>query len=379
MCKRGWIEGGESLEGPVTLTISNGVVTDVETRPKGEPDRDDVVTECTVMPGLIDLHEHITMTIGDEHALATESEGRQLLRSFKHLQAMLQGGVTTIRSCGEPPKLEQFLSDTIRDGSLEGPRLYRSVSAICRTGGHFWYASQQADGVDGVRLAVRKHVGAGADFIKVMASGGVGTLGSDPNIPEFRQEELQALVGEAHRLGRDVSAHAYGGDAVDGALDAGVSTIEHGCFLSKEQLDRMAALGTTLVVTIATYEASAVHPDSPDPVKARMREVTERYMSTLHLAKAAGVRVGLGTDAVHGRIDQEVELLVDAGFSRLAALNAATTIPAQIVKNPNLGRIGPGACADLIFVDGDPFSEKGALRRVKAVMKGGEWIRHLDS
>jgi imidazolonepropionase-like amidohydrolase len=368
-----WTDGMSSADGPYVLDLADGRVVSVTKIGEGDTTAVDAETELTVLPGYIDCHEHIGIDVGDEHAQSVDDAPRIMLKGVRALAAMTRGGVTTIRDCGERADVEPYWPEAVEQGVITGPRIIRSVTPICRTGGHAWYLGAQTDGPDQLRAAVRRNVRAGAHFIKVMATGGLGTIGSSPGAPEFTLPELRAVVDEAHRLNRKVAAHAHGGAGVDDALEAGVDSIEHGCLLTEDQLQRMASLGTVLVVTMGVGLAFEAEPTVPAPIQARMGDVNASYWKVLEGARKYGVTVALGSDGVHGGLSEEIGYLTKAGFTPIEALTAATATAATLIGRTDLGTIEAGCIADLVFVEGDPTSDPDAAGLVRAVMREGEW------
>lgn len=368
-----WTHGMGAAEGPYVIELDRSAIVAVTKVSSDHGTPVDHSLDYTAVPGYVDCHEHIGVDVGDEHAQAIQEAGRMILRGVHALRAMTQGGVTTIRSCGERSDVERFWIEALAEDTILGPKVVRSVTPICRTGGHAWYLSAQSDGVDAVLQAVRRNVRDGADFIKVMATGGIGTLGSNPGAAEFTTAELQALVDEAHRLNRKVAAHAHGGDGVDQAIEAGVDSIEHGAFLSARQLDAMAQRGITLVVTLGVMIAFETSPDVPASIRARMSEVISNYWTVLEQAKAAGVSVALGSDGVHGGVAEEMGFLVRAGFSPVDALDAGTRTGGMLIGQAGLGEIAAGSPPDLVFVDGDPTKDITAAADVRGVICRGVW------
>lgn len=370
-----WTGGMDTADGPYLLEMAGGLISSVTKITDDGAAEADVMTELTALPGYVDCHEHIGIDIGDEHAQSVDDASRIILRGVRALAQMTQGGVTTIRDCGERADVEPYWIEALGNGTIPGPRVVRSVTPICRTGGHAWYLGAEADGTDQLRQAVRRNVRQGADFIKVMATGGMGTIGSSPKMAEFTFEELNALVDEAHRLGRKVAAHAHGGQGVDDALAAGVDSIEHGCIVDADQLNRMRTQGTTLVVTMGVGLAFEVDPTVPAAIQERMADVNAGYWKVLEEAARSGVTVALGSDCVHGGIAQEMSYLVRAGFSHTAALEAGTKAGAQLIGRPDLGQLTAGGTADMVLVEGDPTADIAAAAQVRAVMVEGRWLR----
>lgn len=366
-----WTHGMSASDGPYVIETDGGTIAAVTKADGGSGV--DFATELTALPGYIDCHEHIGIDVGDEHAQSVDEVPRIMLRGVRALTQMTKGGVTTIRDCGELYTTEPYWIEALANGTIQGPRVVRSVTPICRTGGHAWYLGTQADGEDAIRAAVRRNVRQGAQFIKIMATGGFGTVGSSPGRPEFTSAELKAAVDEAHRLGCKVAAHAHGGQGVDDALDAGVDSIEHGCIATEEQLARMAAQGTVLVVTLGVGLAFEVEPDVPSVIRARMAEVNAGYWKVLAAANHLGVTVATGSDCVHGGVANEMIYLAKAGASAADALSAGTVAGAKLIGRDDIGRLAPGCAADLVLVDGDPTADVSAVARVQGVMAGGKW------
>lgn len=364
-----WTAGMSSLSGPTVITIDGDRIVKLA----NDDDSVDFDLDGVVIPGLVDCHDHIGLNVGDEHAQSIDDAPRMAIRGVAALQKMLDAGITTIRNCGDRADVEPYWIEALESGTINGPRVVRAVTPICRTGGHAWYLSAQADGAEALRAAVRRNVRDGADFIKVMATGGMGTAGSNEVAAEFAPGELQALVDEARRLGKRVAAHAHGGEGVDQALDAEVNSIEHGVLLTKSQLKRMAAQGTYLVVTMGISRAFAFDPVVPASSREKATRTLDGYRELIRSAREAGVLVVVGSDCVHGGVAAEAGYLVDEGFSEVEALTAATSNGADLVGLSDIGRLESGKLADLIVLSGDPVSDISALNDVRGVMQGGRW------
>lgn len=370
-----WTSGRDQAEpGPWALEIDGERITAIRQAPELAHDE---VLPMVAMPGLIDCHEHIGIDVGDERAQGFEPLGRMLMRGVRNLSQMIAGGVTTIRDCGERPDAEATWIGALDEGIIEGPRVIRSISPIARTGGHAWYISRQTDGVENVRSRVREHRRDGADFIKVMATGGVGTAGADQKAADYTAEELTAVIDEAHRLGMRVAAHAHGGTGATNAILAGADTIEHGALLDDEQLALMAERGTVLVVTQGVFDAYIDAPDVAASTRAFMPSFAARGREMLQRARAHGVTIALGSDCVHGGIAGEMKVLVEEGFTPRQALEAATASGAAAIGRPELGRLEEGSVADIILLDDDPTADIDSVARVRGVIIAGKWVREL--
>jgi imidazolonepropionase-like amidohydrolase len=246
---------------------------------------------------------------------------------------------------------------------------------ITRTGGHAWYFGDEADGVDAIRRAVRKQAKHGVDLIKVMATGGIGTKGSDPVAPGFTREEMIAAIDEAHALGYKVSAHIHGGPVARWAIDAGLDTLEHGIFLNDDDLRAMVDHGTYLVVTYGLIDAALALPHVPDFFKVKAAAAQASYDRVIARAVELGVKIAVGGDTYHADMPDELRGLVKGGMTPLDAIAAATRNGADAAGILNeTGTIEVGKFADLVALDGDPLQDVGVVGRVKGVMKAGDIV-----
>jgi imidazolonepropionase-like amidohydrolase len=230
-----------------------------------------------------------------------------------------------------------------------------------------------ADGVDEVRKAVRYQIKHGAKLIKCVASGGVMTPTGPPGAQQYSTEELTAIADEAHRRGLKVAAHCHGDVAVNAAIDAGIDCIEHGFMITDDTIQRLVDTGTFLVSTTALTENWDVSRHPPE-LQAKAAEVFPKAKESLSKAIEAGVKIANGSDAPavwHGRNAEELVVLVQRGMTPLQAIRAATTISAELIEAPDLGRLAPDMKADVIGVEGDPLDDITATQRVAFVMKGG--------
>ena len=352
------------------------------------------VSGMTLMPGLIDCHDHLASK-GYDLAIRwglNEPTSLRHLRTAYVLAQTLAAGYTCVRDAGG---LDVGFKMAVEEGLYPGPRLVNSISIISPTGGlddrvsgsgHAHghddprLPSGVADGVDGVRTKVREMVRVGADVIKFATTGGASSrLGHGPKDIEYTPEEVKALVAEARSLGRKTMCHAVGGPGLRTAIEAGAGSIEHGCYLAEDPdlAKMMADQGIFLVPTFEVYEyhstVSAPH------MQERARSLMEIHRESMHQALSAGVKVVAGTDAggfVHGDNAREVELLVERGMSPMQAIQAATGWAAECVGlDREIGTIEKGKLADLLVLDGDPLSDITIVRdqeRMMLVMKGGQ-------
>jgi imidazolonepropionase-like amidohydrolase len=339
----------------------------------------------TLMPGLINCHVHLCLA-GDADPVTSmmrEPVTLTALRIALHARAALEAGVTTVRDLGGREYAELAVRAAIAQGLVPGPRVFAAGKLICMTGGHGAWVGREADGADDVRKAVREQLKAGADVIKVIATGGVMTRGVEPGAAQLGLDELRAAVDESARAGRRVAAHAQGSAGIADAVTAGVASIEHGIFLTEEIVARMRGAGTTLVPTLTAAERIATAgPETgvPDWMVAKARGVTAAHAASFDLARRAGVAIAAGTDAgtplnPHGGLGAELALMAKHGMSPLACLRAATSSAAALLGlGDRLGRVAPGYLADLIAVEGDPAEDLEALDRVRLVIAGGRIV-----
>jgi imidazolonepropionase-like amidohydrolase len=356
------------------------------------------VIDCagkTVLPGLIDCHDHMA---NHRYDLAhrwgiDEPESTRHLRTAAVLRQTLEAGYTMIRDAGG---LDAGFKRAIEEGLAAGPRLMLSISIVspiggigdrmapsgdcCCVPGDPLLPSGVVETLADVRPVVRRMVRAGADFIKCATTGGASSRpGHGPRDGAFNLDEMQALVEEAHALDRRVMCHALGGRGLDIAIAAGVDSIEHGCYLDEDprHLDLMAARGIVFVPTLLVYE---YHRKSPQPhVRERALDLYEHHVVAIRRALAAGVKVVAGTDAGgHGHPPNagELECLVKAGMTPMQAIQAGTLWAAECCgKEAELGTVEKGKLADLVVVDGDPLADIAVLREARniaLVLKGGE-------
>ena len=343
----------------------------------------------TVLPGLIDAHTHITFNPKFGYDRLAISLPREALIGAKNARITLLAGFTTIRNVGATEFADIALRDAINAGDVPGPRMDASGPALSITGGHCddnllpyeWHATEVgvADGVENVQHKVREIIKYGADVIKVCATGGVLSLGDNPQASQFTQAELNAIVADAHRLGRKVAAHAHGAEGIRWAAEAGVDSIEHGSYIDDAGIAAMKQHGTYLVPTLYLgdwFLENAPKLNVPPAMLKKGQEVMPEARKNIAHAFASGVKVGFGTDAAvypHGLNAHEFAVMVKLGLTPLQAIQAATVNDADLLGwSDKIGVLEPGHYADIIAVDDDPLQDVTTLERVKFVMKGGE-------
>jgi imidazolonepropionase-like amidohydrolase len=321
-----------------------------------------------------------------------------MLRGVANARRTLRSGFTTVRNLGLFVKTGGYLLDValakaIDAGWIDGPRIVPAGHAITPTGGHLdptMFAAYApgvmplsleegiANGVDEVRKAVRYQIKYGAQLIKVCASGGVMSHTGTAGAQHYSDEELRAIVDEAHRRGLKVAAHTHGAAAVRSAVEAGIDCIEHGFLLDDETIELMAERGTFLVATTALIDGMDISKAPPE-LKAKAGEIFPHARTVVARALKAGVKIAVGTDAPaipHGRGAQELIALVERGMTPLEVLRAATVNAAELIDAEDRGRIAEGLLADLIAVPGNPLEDISVMADVRFVMKGGKVFRH---
>jgi len=348
---------------------------------------------ATVLPGLIDAHTHLTMNPQFGYETLALSVPREALIGAKNARLTLLAGFTTVRNVGASGFSDVALRDAINAGDVPGPRVLVSGPPLGITGGHCdnnmlpseYHAVGDgvADGIAAVQHKVRENIKYGSDVIKVCATGGVLSLGDNPQHSQYTLEELKAIVADAHRLGRKVAAHAHGAEGIRWAAEAGVDSIEHGSYIDDAAIAVMKEHGTYLVPTLYLGDwmlENAGLTRLPPPLLAKAQEVLPNARKNVAHAFAAGVKVALGTDAAvypHGMNGHEFGVMVKLGLTPLQSIQAGTVNAADLLGwAGKVGTLDPGSWADIVAVDGDPLKDVTTLERVKFVMKGGEVVKN---
>ena len=379
------------LVAPAVLVISGDKIRSVGASDVPAGARTIDLGDLTLMPGLIDAHTHLTMDISGDWVTRSVRElpADAALRGARNARLTLLAGFTTVRDVGAGGFADISLMKAIDAGMVIGPRMIPSAHAIGITGGHCdetgWapgvnelsWKEGVADGVDEVVKAVRYQVKHGAKVIKVCATAGVLSFDATLGAQQLSDEELRAIVQEAHRHGLKVAAHAHGTEGIKAAVRAGVASIEHGSMLDDEAIGLMKKNGTYLVPT--AYLLSTFHFDSmPPAIAAKARQVIPLAQESHRRAIRAGVKIALGTDAAvypHGDNARELATYVDYGMRPAEALRAATVNAADLLGVTDRAVIAAGKLADLIAVRGNPLEDVKTVQQVLWVMKGGVVVK----
>jgi imidazolonepropionase-like amidohydrolase len=363
-----------------------GVAKTADT-PAKPGDRTVDLAQYTVLPGMIDVHTHLTMTTNfDPYYELAMTPAKEAIIGVENAKTTLEAGFTTVRNVGAGGWTDVALRDEINAGHVPGPHMLVSGPALGITGGHMdenllpeqYHVQGEgvADGIAAVQHMVRNNIKYGSDLIKIGASGGVLSKGDDPQASQYTLEEMQAIVADAHRLGRKVAAHAHGSQAILWASEAGVDSIEHGSYINDEDIAMMKKMGTYLVPTAYLVDWQREYGHLPPFYQQKMIDVGNAMKANHKRAIAAGVKVALGTDAAvypHGLNAHELDVYVNQyGMTPLAALQTTTLNAADLMGwTDKVGSLEPGKLADVIAVSGDPLKDIRILEHVSFVMKGG--------
>jgi imidazolonepropionase-like amidohydrolase len=341
----------------------------------------------TVLPGLIDVHTHLTFNTNfDPYYTLTQTDAKEAINGVVNARATLLAGITSVRNVGADGYTDVDLRDAINSGQVIGPHMQVSGPLIGITGGHcdddllpfrFHAAGDGvADGIAQVQHMVRQNIKYGADLIKICATGGVLSRGDDPQASQYTLEEMQAIVADAHRLGRRVAAHAHGAQGILWATEAGVDSIEHGSYIDDAGIAAMKKHGTYLVPTLYLEDWMVQNGNLPPFSHQKMVAISAVAKQNIKHAIDAGVKIAMGTDAAvypHGLNAHELDVYVNQlGMAPLAALQTATVNAADLMGwSAKTGSLEPGKWADIIAVEKNPIDDVRVLQDVKFVMKAG--------
>ena len=388
------IKGGMVVNGKGEAPVPNGLILVDGHRILAVGSRDDVpiprdaevidLESATLLPGLIDTHVHLVMNAKEDcvSSLAHKSAVESVVEAAANARRVLRGGVTTVRDCADVFGVTLTLKRAIDAGHLDGPRILACGLPITTTAGHLHYMGISADSEEEVLKAVRTVVAMGVDWVKVCATGGGLTPGSNVRRPQYSAETLTALVQDAHRLGRKVAAHAHGTGGIMNCAIAGTDSIEHCSWMGEEEGHRYDEDAVELIRKKGLYVSHTItgpRTGSPEELEdLRNSEYGERF-ALLRRTLEEGVRMVISSDAgvPDTRFEDFTGGLVIAvkccGFSPMGAIIASTSRAAEMLGMADrVGSLEPGKHADILAVDGDPLQDIGAIRRIIGVFKDGQ-------
>jgi imidazolonepropionase-like amidohydrolase len=386
----------------VTVVVEGERISAVEAGWSEAASGDTVIDlrESTLLPGLIDLHVHLSDELSPRSYLERFSlePADYAYRAGFYAERTLQAGFTTVRNLGDTFNETIALRNAIARGFARGPRIFTAGKSLATTGGHAdpsnglrrdlagepGPAEGVVNGPASAARAVRQRYKDGADLIKVTATGGVLSLAKNGLNPQFSQEELDVIVRTAADYGFHVAAHAHGAEGMKRAVRAGVRTIEHGTYMDDETMRLMKERGTyyvpTILAGVTVAERSAIEGYFPEVIRPKAASIGPVIRETFAKAYKAGVKIAFGTDtgvSEHGGNAREFALMVEAGMPPMEAIRAATRTAAEVLDMAGeLGTVEAGKLADLVAVAGDPLADISLLQNVAFVMKGGTVYKH---
>jgi imidazolonepropionase-like amidohydrolase len=351
-----------------------------------------MVIDCarkTVLPGLIDCHVHIS-TSGDDPQKEAKLKKKEMriLQAVNSCKETLFSGITTFRDQGSFECIDICLREAIENRFIIGPRIVCSGRAICTTGGHGWtLGAREADGIDEIRKAVREQLKAGADNIKIMASGGVATEGVEPIHVQFSLDELRTAVEEARKAGKTISAHSHPAQSIKDCINAGINSIQHGIYADDEAIEMMVERKSYLTPTLMAPRQAFENPDkAPEWLVKKVRAVVPVHHQSAAKAYRAGVKIAMGSDAgapmvFHGKNLRELREFVEIGMTPHEAILSATKNAAELLGlQDSIGSIQKGKIADIVIIEGNPLENISVLEEesnVIMVIKKGKIFKDM--
>ena len=389
------VKSGKLIQ-PANILIENGLIKSIN--PQSIPENIEVIDlgSKILLPGLMDMHVHLNLDFIPNYStlLVTDNASKSALRASKNAEATLMAGFTTVRNIGQVhPSIELIdvsLADASDNGWINAPRIIPTGHMLGITGGHADLSMQGgfaetvmdlgpeygiANGTDEFVKATRYQIKYGAKAIKIMATAGVTSLEGTVGAQQMTKEEMTAVVEEANRHNITVAAHAHGTDGIIAALQAGVTSIEHGSLLSDDAIKLFIQKGAYLVPTTALLDIMPLSYDKMNPIVVeKAKYVVPLAIESHEKAIKAGVKIVLGTDAPlipHGKNALELSAMMKRGMNSIDAIRAATINSAKMLKISDRGEIKEGLLADIIAVELNPLEDIKTLENVKFVMKGG--------
>ena len=393
---------GDTLQSKMTLVIKDNKIASISKGFKAASAQDTLIdlSDSTVMPGLMDMHVHLSSQHGGPQTYLeryTLNEADYALQAANYAQKTLLAGFTTVRNLGDSYNETVALRNAINKGFATGPRIYTAAKSIATTGGHADPANGMAttiqpdvgprqgviNGTAQAREAVRQRYKDGADVIKITATGGVLSVAKSGQNPQFMEDEVSAIVATANDYGMTVAVHAHGEEGMKRAIRAGVTSIEHGTYMDKEAIALMKEHGTYYVPTIMAgkfvAEKAKIDGYFPALVRPKAAAIGPLIQDTFGRAYKAGVNIAFGTDSgvsAHGDNAREFGYMVEAGMPPAKALQSAMLNAAKMLKiDDQLGSLESGKLADIVAVKGNPLEDISVMNRITFVMKDGAVVK----
>ncbi|AXR04930.1 metal-dependent hydrolase family protein [Salinimonas sediminis] len=393
---------GDTLQSKMTLVIKDNKIASISKGFKAASAQDTLIdlSDSTVMPGLMDMHVHLSSQHGGPQTYLeryTLNEADYALQAANYAQKTLLAGFTTVRNLGDSYNETVALRNAINKGVAAGPRIYTAAKSIATTGGHADPANGMAttiqpdvgprqgviNGTAQAREAVRQRYKDGADVIKITATGGVLSVAKSGQNPQFMEDEVSAIVATANDYGMTVAVHAHGEEGMKRAIRAGVISIEHGTYMDKEAIALMKEHGTYYVPTIMAgkfvAEKAKIEGYFPALVRPKAAAIGPLIQDTFGRAYKAGVNIAFGTDSgvsAHGDNAREFGYMVEAGMPPAKALQSAMLNAAKMLKiDDQLGSLESGKLADIVAVKGNPLEDISVMNRITFVMKDGAVVK----
>lgn len=388
----------DNVQQQMTVVIDGNKIQSIQSGylAPGENDQLIDLKDATLMPGLMDMHTHITSQHSGPASYMerfTLNEADYAIKGVNYARTTLMAGFTSVRNLGDMYNESVALRNAINKGLVDGPRIFTSAKSIATTGGHAdptngrtkslmgnpGAAEGVVNGVAEARKAVRQRYKDGADLIKITATGGVLSVAKSGQNPQFMQDEVEAIVQTAKDYGMKVAVHAHGKEGMQRAIKAGVDSIEHGTYMDKETFKLMKKYGTYYVPTILAgnwvAEKAKIDGFFPELVRPKAAAIGPLIQNTFSKANKAGVKIAFGTDSgvsAHGDNGLEFVLMVEAGMKPIEAIRSATYHGAALLGElDKLGTIEEGKLADLVAVKGNPIEDIKTMQTISFVMKNG--------
>ncbi|MBQ3076455.1 MAG: amidohydrolase family protein [Clostridia bacterium] len=374
------VVAGQELKGS-SILVEDGIIREIGGAAPADAEVLDLGGK-SVMPGLFNCHTHICLApVADPKY--DETDAQVTMMALDHLKMYNETGVTYVRDVGGMNFIDIDIRDAVKAGKLCAPDLAVSGKCVTMTGGHGWSMGRECDGADECRKAAREQLKAGADWVKVMATGGVMTKGVEPGSPQLGEDELRAAIEEAHKVGAKTCTHAQGMTGIKNALRAGIDSIEHGFYMDDECFDLMKKNNTFFVPTLAAVYwivKNGTEAGIPDYAVRKATEAMEAHKDTFQRAYKAGVKIALGTDSgtpfnPHSGTAYELVLMVEAGMTPVDALRAGTIVAAELCGvEKEMGSIEVGKKANLAVFAKSPLEDVANAGDCCMTIKNGKVI-----